>query len=94
MPTIDQLADKGKQLARMYIATNDIGDLEAMSVVVEHAMAYAYRIGYRSQEGAQRAGRSAAMRRVAAILDDRGVFSTWDDFLEAIVDAALMGAPS
>ncbi len=96
MPTDDQLSARGKRLAGMYIDTNDIGDLETMSSVVEHAIVYAHRIGYRSCEGAQRAQRTAAMHRVAAVLNDHRGFhvddfdaASRDDLLGAIVDAAL-----
>ena len=51
--TDKDLADKAKQLAKFYIDTNKLGDLPAMVAVVEHAFGYAFRIGYRSAEGAQ-----------------------------------------
>ncbi len=99
--TNDQIADQAKQLAKLYIDTNDIGDLATMSAVVEHAIAYAYRIGYRSREGALKAEKPAAMQRVAAVLNDTNGFhvddlddETRDDLLGAIIDAALAEFPS
>lgn len=96
MPTDDQLSARGKRLAGMYIDINDIGDLETMTAIVEHSIVNAYRIGYRSREGEQRAQRAAAMRRVAAVLNDRRGFhvddfdaASRDDLLGAIVDAVL-----
>lgn len=101
MSTNDQLADKGKLLARCYIDTNGLDDLETLSAVVEHAIIYAYRVGYRSHEGEQQAQKIAAMQRVAAVLNDRHVFhvdemdaESRDDLLGAIVDAVLTEFPA
>lgn len=91
-----QLTDKGTQLAKFYIDTNKLDDLATMRAVVAHAMAYAYRIGYRSHEGEQKAQKVTAMQRVEHVLNDRRGYhvddldaETRDDLLGAIVDAAL-----
>ena len=52
--TDEQLADKAKLLAKLYIDTNKLDDLSPIREVVEHAIIYAYRIGYRSHESAQK----------------------------------------
>lgn len=52
--TDEELADRARQLAKLYIDTNGIADLPAMCDVVEHAIANAFRIGYRSRVGEQK----------------------------------------